>query len=104
MANGEIRQEQDDGLFCRRKKWKKIERVSYITVFVLLVVYSVLSTIAKFTDFNSVAYFVLVVIFSVIMVADVTVLIVSWCKLYRIDSRIADRDDPTVDEESETDG
>lgn len=92
----------NDELISLKRKWKKIERISYLTVFVLMVGYSVLSTVSKFTNFNSFAFFVLVVILSVIMVVDATFLFVSWYKLYRINSLIAELDaddEQNIDEE-----
>lgn len=88
-------------LVCRQIKWKTIERIAYLTAFVLLIVYSALSTVSKFTNFNSAAFFVLVIILSVIMAADVVVWFISRYRLYRINRWIAGRESNDIDNDND---
>ncbi len=88
MTDKDNQPQQNDDLACRQEKWKKTERICYYIAFALMIVYSVLSIIYKYTHFSSVAYYVLVGVLSVLMVVDVTILCISWCKLNRINKQL----------------
>lgn len=79
-----------DEVLCAIQKWKKLEFIALAIDIVLLFIFIALSIVKQLTDFNSIAYFVLTVIFGVIMIADVVTLFVCWFKLFRIGNMIAD--------------
>lgn len=80
--------EQNDDLTERQKKWKKTEIITITIVVVLLCVNSVLSAVREITNFNSTASSVLSGIYCVLTFSDLIILIISWCKLYRLNSLI----------------
>ncbi len=84
-----------------QKKWKKTERITLAIDLVLLLIFIVLSIVKQLTDFNSIAYFVLVVIFCVVMLADLVLLFISWYKLYRINSLIDEQENNSSDNDNE---
>lgn len=84
-----------------QKKWKKTERITLAIDLVLLLIFIVISIVKQLTDFNSIAYFVLVVIFCVVMLADLVLLFISWYKLYRINSLIDEQENNSSDNDNE---
>ena len=89
--------DNNNDLLERRKKWKKTERFTFTIVIVLSVILNILTTVKELTDFNSIAYFVLAVIFSIFAIADFVILIISWFKLYRINKLIAEQGNISTD-------
>ncbi len=79
----------NNDLIERQKNWKKTERITLWIDLVLLFIFIVLSTVKQNTGFNSLVFFVLVVIFGVMMLVDLVILIISWCKLYHLNSLIS---------------
>lgn len=84
-----------------KRKYKKIERITLAIDLILLFVYFVLSFVYQSVNFNSVVYFVLVVITGVIMIADLVMLVISWYKLYRIDSAIARQEEDASENDND---
>lgn len=101
MTNDNSQSKQNDDLICRQRKWKKIERITLSIDLVLLFGFFVLSTVHQITNFNSIAFFVLAVIFSAIMFADLVILFISWYKLYRVNSLIAEQEKNSVDNDND---
>ena len=84
-----------------QKKWKITVRITLAIDLALLLIFIVLSIVKQLTDFNSIAYFVLVVIFCVVMLADLVLLFISWYKLYRINSLIDEQENNSSDNDNE---
>lgn len=84
-----------------QKKWKITERITLAIDLALLLIFIVLSIVKQLTDFNSIVYFVLVVIFCVIMLADLVMLFISWYKLYRINCLIAEQENDSSDNDDD---
>ncbi len=97
MTNNNNQPKNSNDLIEWKKKWKKTERITLAIDLVLLLVFIVLSIVKQLTDFNSIAFFVLAVIFCVIMLADLVMLFISWYKLYRINSLIAEQGNEITD-------
>lgn len=93
MTDSNKQSKNNNDLIKRKKKWKKTEQITWTIVIVLSVVLNILTIVKELTDFNSIAYFVLAVIFCAITLAELVVLVISWCKLFRINSLIADVED-----------
>ena len=92
MINNNDQPKNNYVLIKLKKKWKKTERITLAIDLVIL-----LSIVKQLTDFNSIAFFVMVVIFGVIMLADLVMLFISWYKLYRINSLIAEQENEIID-------
>lgn len=84
-------------LNCAKRKWKGTERITLAVDLILLLVFMVLTLVKQLTDFNSIAYFVLAVIFCAFMVVDLVILFLSWFKLHRINSLIAEQNSYVTD-------
>lgn len=93
--------DNNNDLIERQKKWKKAERISLAIDLVFLFTMVVLSIVKQLTDFNSIAYFVLAVIFCVIMLADLVMLFISWGKLYRINNLISEQENDSTENDNE---
>ena len=97
MINNNDQPKNNYVLIKLKKKWKKTERITLAIDLVLLFAFILLSIVKQLTDFNSIAFFVFVVIFGVIMLADLVMLFISWYKLYRINSLIAEQENEIID-------
>lgn len=89
MTNGNYQTKQYENLILLQRKWKIVEKITFIIDLVLLIIYAIFSTVFNFINFNSIAFFVLAVIFSIIILADIVILFVSWYKLYCLKILIA---------------
>lgn len=87
----------NNDLIERQKKWKKIERITLAIDLIWLFVFFILSFTYQCVQFNSIVYFVLAVILSVVMASDLVMMFISWCKLYRIDSLIERQEEDSTD-------
>lgn len=92
--------EQDEDLTKRQKKWKKIERITFYINLILLCVNFTQQTIRQNTDLDSIAFFVLTVICGVFMVSNLIILFISWYKLYRLDSSTKEREEDISDSDN----
>ena len=97
MINSNDQPKNNYVLIKLKKKWKKTARITLAIDLVLLFAFILLSIVKQLTDFNSIAFFVMVVIFGVIMLADLVMLFISWYKLYRINSLIAEQENEIID-------
>lgn len=75
---------KDNDFIYLKMKWKKIERIAFALDLAFLFTFIVLSIVKQLTNFNSITYFILVVIFAAIMIADLVVLFISWHKISRL--------------------
>lgn len=89
MTNGNYQTKQYENLILLQRKWKIVEKTTFIIDLVLLIIYAIFSIVFSSINFNSIAFFVLAVIFSIIMLADIVILFVSWYKLYCLKILIA---------------
>ena len=82
-----------DEVLCAIQKWKKLEFITVVINIILMIIFIALSIVNHLTDFNSIAYFVLNVIFGVILIADIVTMFVCWFKLFRIGYMTAELED-----------
>ncbi|MGN0813148.1 MAG: hypothetical protein ACI4MQ_06555 [Candidatus Coproplasma sp.] len=101
MKDNNIQPKNNNDLIERQKKWKRTERITLAIDLVLLLFMIVLSVVQQLTDFSSIAFFILAVIFCVFMLTDLVLLFVSWCKLYRINWLIAEQENNNTDNDDD---